>query len=104
MPRAMPSQLAWAAISAVHWVRARPNTRSNYISCCVTRSSTRITGLIRGDRGEATVVVTWGILAAGADRESLAAQRGFFPVRVGRGPGAFRLLLPQSSVGRGSSE
>ena len=42
-PRARPSHVGSAAISAVHWVSTSTNTRSKKSSSGVTRSSERMT-------------------------------------------------------------
>src|SRR5262245_23539606 len=49
-PCAIPDQVGWWAISAVHWVIARTKTRSKKSSSGVTRSPSRSVALIRGPR------------------------------------------------------
>src|SRR5918998_3088557 len=69
---AMPSQVGTAAISAVHWVRARTKTRSKNSSSGVTRSSERSTAFIRGGRA----AVLTRVMLAGGYLEGMARDTG----------------------------
>src|SRR6185436_1681957 len=61
-PWAIPDQVGWWAISAVHWVIARTKTRSKKSSSGVTRSPSRSVALRSGPRASLPVAMALGVL------------------------------------------